>query len=534
MGGERDFVIVGGGHNGLVAAFYLARAGHRPLVLERRFVVGGAAITDEFHPGFKISTLAHNSGPLNSAVARDMRLDRHGLRMIESDTRVFAPSPDGRGLVLHRDPTRSAEGIASFSRKDAEKYVDFHESLGRIGAVLARLQNVTPPEVDHPSIGDLWNLLGFGKRMRDLGSRDMYRLLRWGPMAVADLAAEFFETELLRAVIAARGVFGEFLGPWSAGSSAALLMRAAGDGHSAGTAAVPAGGLGALTQAMASAAGQAGAEIRTGAGVAQIRIKDGKATGVVLDSGEEIPARAVISNADPKRTYLQLIDPAHLGPDFLLKIRNYRTRGTAAKVNLALSGLPKFKALDSLAPSGAGSNGAALAGRIHIGPEIDYLERAFDDAKYGDFSRQPYLEITIPSIADSSLAPAGQHVMSIYVQFAPYTLKEGSWADRSEQLSQSVIRTLSDYAPDLGDRILHHQVITPLDLEETYGLTEGHIFHGEMALDQVFTMRPLIGWARYRTPIEGLYVCGAGTHPGGGVTGAPGANAAREILKQRR
>src|SRR5229473_5413330 len=326
-------------------------------------------------------------------------------------------------------------------------------------------------------------------------------------MAVADLVAEYFETELLRATIAARGIFGTFLGPWSAGSSLVLLIRAAADEHPAGTAGFAVGGMGAVTQAMAAAAHQAGAEIRSGAEVIEVRIKDGVASGVVLSTGEEINARAVVSNADPKRTLLKLVDPAQLSPDFIMKLQHYRMPGTVAKVNLALSGLPRFTALE-----GEGHD-RALSGRVHIGPEIDYLERAFDESKYGNFSKQPYLEVAIPSLTDPSLAPEGKHVMSIYMQYAPYKLKGSDWQDEAQRfaLGDTVVKTLAHYAPDLPDKILHHQIITPLDLEETYGLTGGHIFHGELALDQIFTMRPMLDWARYRTPIENLYLCGSGT-----------------------
>jgi phytoene dehydrogenase-like protein len=533
---ERDVLIIGAGHNGLVTACYLARAGLRPLVLERRQAVGGAAITDEFHPGFRCSTLAHASGPIRPDIARDMRLDRHGLEMIHPEPRVFAPAPDGRALVLYSDPARCAAEIGRLSARDAGKYAEFHAVLGRIGDVVSQVLSITPPSIDRPTAGDLWNLLVTGRGLRGLGRKDMFTLFRWGPMAVADLVAEFFEAELLRATIAARGIFGAFLGPWSAGTGALLLLRAAADSHPAGAASFPKGGMGALTRAMAEAARGAGAEIRTGAEVAGIRARDGAAVGVVLKGGEEIAARAIISNADPRRTLLGLVDPVHLDPDFVVKMRNYRCAGAAAKVNLALSGLPRFTALKGASPAAAGgADGAALlSGRIHIGPEIDYLERAFDDAKYGDFSRRPYLDITIPSILDASLAPAGRHVMSIYAQFAPFRLKSGDWNGRREALGDAVVRTLSEHAPDLPGLILHRQVITPRDLEETYGLTGGHIFHGELALDQLFTMRPLLNWARYRAPLKGLYLCGSGTHPGSGLTGASGANAAREILRDLR
>ncbi|HSZ63949.1 MAG TPA: NAD(P)/FAD-dependent oxidoreductase [Terriglobales bacterium] len=528
----RDVVIVGGGHNGLVAAFYLAKAGFKPLVLERRAQVGGAAITEELHPGFRCSTLAHLPGPLRADVVRDMQLEQHGLRLTTSEVSTVSLLPDGRALVLYSDATKAAEEIAQWSQKDAAGYVDFGVALGKIGKVIGEALALTPPNIDNPSSSDLWGMLQTGRSIRNLGKKDLYRVLRWGPMAAADLVAEFFDTEPLRATIAARGIFGTFLGPWSAGSALVLLLRAAADrsdGSSpAGSVQFPAGGTGAITLAMAAAAKQAGAEIRTDADIAEIRVKDGVATGVVLASGEEISARAVVSNADPKRTLMRFVDPAHLSPDFIQKIKNYRSMGTVAKINLALSALPDFAALK------AKGNGNLLQGRIQISPEIDYLERAFDESKYGNFSRNPYIEMTFPSLSDPSLAPAGQHVMSIYMQYAPYKLKDGDWESQRTALGETVVKTIAQYAPNLPRLILRHQIITPKDLEETYGLTGGHIFHGELALDQFFTMRPLLDWARYQTPIERLFLCGNGTHPGTGLTGGSGANAARVIVKALR
>jgi len=524
----RDVIIVGGGHNGLVAAFYLAKAGFKPLVLERRAQVGGAAITEEFHSGFRCSTLAHNAGPLRPDIVRDMQLERHGLKLTTPDVSTVSLTPDGRGLILYRDAKKAAQEIAQWSEKDASSYADFGTALGKIGRVVAEALALTPPNIDNPTSSDLWGMLKTGRSIRNLGKKDLYRVLRWGPMAVADLVAEFFDTEPLRATIAARGIFGTLLGPWSAGSALVLLLRAAADPTPAGGVQFPAGGIGAITLAMAAAAKQAGAEIRTGADIAEIRVKDGVATGVVLTSGEEISAGAVVSNADPKRTLMRLVDPAHLSPDFIQKIKNYRSMGTVAKINLALSALPEFTALK------AKGNAELLKGRIQISPEIDYLERAFDESKYGNFSRNPYIEITFPSLSDSTLAPAGQHVMSIYMQYAPYTLKNSDWESQRKALGETVVKTIAQYAPNLPQLILRHQIITPKDLEDTYGFTGGHIFHGELALDQFFTMRPLLDWARYKTPIERLYLCGCGTHPGTGLTGGSGANAAREILKHLR
>ncbi len=523
---QNHVVIIGGGHNGLVTAFFLAKAGLKPLVLERRRAVGGAAVTDELHPGFKCPTLAHAGASLRPEIAGAMGLDRYGLETFEPPTSVFAPSPDGAALVLPRDPAKAGPVILGISSRDAGKFLAFHNALARLAGAIAPVMDETPPDADRPGPNDIWNLLQTGKRIRSLGEKDMYRLLRWLPMPVGDLVSEWFETELLRAVVAARGIFGNFLGPASAGSTAVLLLRSVADAHPAGTVSFPKGGVGALTQAMAAAALEAGAEIRTGAEVSAVAIKDGKAAGVVLASGEEIPASLVVSNADPQRTFLKLLGPMNLDPDFVVKVRNYRSLGAVAKVNLALDGLPAFAAL-----KGKPDAREALSGRIHIGPTLEYLERAFDDAKYGAMSREPVLEVTIPSITDPSLAPPGKHVMSVYVQFAPYKLREGTWNDHREALGRRVVETLARYAPDLPDLILNGQVITPLDLEEDYGLTGGHIFHGELSLDQLFATRPLLAWARYRTPVEGLYLCGSGTHPGSGLTGASGRNAAREILK---
>src|SRR6202166_4988747 len=525
MSETRDVIIVGGGHNGLVAAFYLAKAGYKPLVLERRSQVGGATITEEFHPGFRCSTLAHNAGPLRADIVRDMQLEQHGLKFATPDVNTVSLTPDGRALILYSDTKKAAQEIAEWSQKDAAAYEGFGVALGKIGKVIGEALALTPPNIDSPNSGDLWGMLKTGRSIRNLGKKDLYRVLRWGPMAAADLVAEFFDTEPLRATIAARGIFGTFLGPWSAGSALVLMLRAAGDPTPAGSVQFPAGGAGAITQAMAAAAKQAGAVIRTGAEIAEIRVKDGVATGVVLASGEEIAARAVVSNADPKRTLMRLVDPAHLTPEFVQKIKNYRCMGTVAKINLALSALPEFTALK------AKGKGNLLQGRVQISPEIDYLERAFDESKYGNFSRNPYIEITIPSLADPSLSPPGKHVMSIYMQYAPYKLKEGNWDSQREILGEAVVKTISQYAPNFSQTILSGQIITPKDLEETYGLTGGHIFHGELALDQFFTMRPLLDWARYQTPIERLYLCGSGTHPGTGLTGVCGANAAREIAK---
>ncbi len=540
-------VLIGGGHNALITAFYLAKGGFKPLVLERREMVGGGAITEEFHPGFRASTLAHTLGPLRADVALDLQLDKFNCEILSPDPRVFAPTPDGKALHFYNDVAKTAAAIGNFSAKDASKYTQFAASLEETAGFFAQLTSITPPAIDKPTPEDLWNLLKTGRNVRSLGKTGIFDLLRWGPMAVADFVAEFFETELLRAVIASRGIFGTALGPWSAGSTAVLLLRAAADSHPVGSAAFPRGGLGSFTRALAESAKAAGAEIRTDAEVRHIRIKDGSVTGIVLADGEEISVEAVVSGVDPKRTFFHLVDPSHLDPTFANRMKNFRANGNVAKVNLALGSLPTFTALDA-------TEGflKSLSGRIHIGPEIDYLERAFDASKYGEFSKAPWLDVTIPTILDPSLAPDGKHVLSAYVQFAPFKLvdrsagaekldrsagaqkKEGNWDTRRKELGDTVIKTLATYAPNLPGLVEGIQVITPKDLETSYGFTGGHIFHGELALDQLFTMRPVLDWARYKTPIRGLFLCGSGTHPGNGLTGASGANAAREIIRDLR
>lgn len=516
-------VVVGAGHNGLTAAYYLARAGLEPLVLERRTIVGGATTTEEIAPGYRCPALAHALGPLRPSIVRDMRLDQR-VEFVHPDPRLVALSGDGRALTFFVDQRRTSEAIRAFSARDAEQYSEFCRTMDRLSRFLGPFLAATPPSLDEPDRNDLWELLKSGRRFRALGKKDAFRLLRWGPMPVADLLNEWFETDLLKASIAARGVFGGAQGPRSAGTTALLLLNGAIDPAPGGSSVTVKGGPGALTEAMANAAREAGAEIRVGESVARVLVGDGRVRGVALEDGREIPATTVISNADPRRTMLDMVDPVDLDPVFLTRVRNYRCRGTVAKINLALSRLPSFSGV---------TGESDLAGRVHIGPNLDYLERAFDASKYGNISPQPYLDLTIPTVADPSLAPPSKHVLSIAVQFAPYALAGGrAWdATNKSELLSNVLQTLEDYAPGLHSSVEHTQVFSPADLEEIYGLTGGHIYHGEPSLDQLFTMRPILGWAQYRMPIEGLYLCGAGTHPGGGVSGGPGQNAARAIIK---
>ena len=532
---QYDAVVVGGGHNALVTAAYLARAGRRILVVEARDRVGGAAETAELG-GVRVPRLADTVGRLRPSVVKDLDLRSHGLRLVAPDVRVFAPQPDGRAVTLWADQARTVDGLRAWSAGDADGYPDFDRLVRALGRFLADLAAETPPDIKSPGFGDALTGLKLGRTFRGLGRHDAHTILRVLPMAVADFVAEAFESDPVRATIAWRGVRHSFLGPWSAGTTAILLGDSAGnDGGAAGQTICAIGGPGALAEALAGAARAAGAELRCGARVTAITSRDNRVTGIALASGEEIAAQVVVSGLDPKRTLVELADPVTIGPTLRWRAGNYRTPGVVAKVNLVLDRLPRFSAA-------GGDDEQLLRGRILAAPGIDAIERAFDAAKYGRVSDTPVLEATIPSLVDPSLvegSEAGTHVMSVSAQYAPYALREGSWEDagRAETLGDAVLAVLDGLAPGLASSVRAREVITPLDLERDYGLTGGHPLHGEQALDQFFLWRPLLGSARYRLPIEGLYLCGSGAHPGGGITGQPGQNAAREILadlKRRR
>ena len=519
---RHDLIVVGGGVNGLVCAAMAARAGLRTVLLEQRAEVGGCAAESEIAPGFRVPTLAHATGPVRHDVVEDLQLASHGLRFGDRRLLVSALGPEGLTLEIHRDPDRTAASLRPWSARDADAWPSFARTMDRLGRVVATVFTRTPPSVDDPGAGDAWTLMRTVGAFRGLPKEDAWRLLRWGPMAVADLVSECFETELLRATIAADGIFGAMLGPWSAGSGLMLLLHAANQRLAWPGGEVVAGGPAALARAVEAAARRHGVEIRTGARVERVVVTDDKARGVTLAGGEVVEARAVASGVDPKRTFLALCDAGDVPPEFLWRMKHYRARGTLAKVNLALSALPAF---------GRASR-EALAGRVRIGPDLDHLERAFDHAKYGRFSPDPWIEFTIPSLADPALAPSGGHVLSAYVQFAPYRLRDRTWDDAREELGDAALQALERHAPGLRPLIVRREVLTPLDLERGWGLTGGQIFHGELSLDQFFTMRPLLGFGAYRTPIKGLYLCGSGAHPGTGLTGGSGANAARVIAKE--
>ena len=517
-----DAIVIGGGINGLTCATALAKGGVRTLLLEQRGELGGCACESEIVDGFNVPTLAHATGPVRRDVVEELQLYLHGLAFSDSAIHVSALSPDGRPLVLYEDPQRTADGLRPWSTNDAARWWPFQVTLQRIGALIGSFFINTPPSVDSPSARDIFALMHALGDFRSMPKEDQWRLLRWGPMAVADLIAESIDTELLRATVAADGIFGAMLGPWSAGSGLQLLLTSANRALAWPTGRLIAGGPIALARALEAAAVRFGVEIKTNCQVSRIEVGDDRAIGVTIDGGGRIESRSIVSGVDPKRTFLTLCDADHLPPEFLWRMKHYRSRGTLAKVNLALSALPSF----------TGATREMLAGRVRLGPDIDYLERAFDHAKYGLYSPEPWIEFTIPSLSNPTLAPPGSHVLSAYVQFAPYSLRESNWDVARDAFSDAVIKTLSHYAPDIGSLIVERQVLTPLDLERGWGLTGGHIFHGELSLDQFFTMRPLLGFGQYRTPIRNLFLCGSGAHPGTGLTGGSGMNAAREIIRQ--
>jgi phytoene dehydrogenase-like protein len=524
---QYDVAVVGAGHNGLVCAAYLARAGLRVVVLERRERPGGAADTEDLGKGFRVPAAAHGVGGLRGSVIRDLGLERHGLRLLRPEVRVFAPQPDGRGLTLWSDPARTARDLAPWSPADAEAWPGFDRKVRALGSFLAYVHAMTPPDPSAISAADSLAGLRVLRGLRKLGGppnrREVLRIL---PMAIADVVKDAFETEALRGAVASRGVRYSAMGPWSSGSAMAFLWDSASRGSgAAGHATAVHGGPGALADALTAAVRSFGAEVRCDTEVASITTDRDRVTGVALASGEEVEARTVVSGADPKHTLLDLVDPMAIGPALGLEVENIRTPGTVAKVNLALDGLPVFEAADGE---------ERLRGRIVLASGIDELERGFDASKYGRVSDRPFLEATIPSLLDPSLSPEGSHVMSVLVQWAPYRLREGTWEERRDELGDLVLKRLDEVAPGLSGMVTERRVLTPVDLEREYGLTEGHPMHGELALDQFFAWRPLFGFARYRMPVRGLYLCGAGAHPGGGITGGPGANAAREILRDRK
>lgn len=523
---RHDVAIIGAGHNALVTAAYLARAGQRVLVLEARDRVGGACVTEEPWSGFKVSTAAYVVSLFRPEIVRDLELARHGYRVLRRDPSSFTPLPDGRHLLMGPDPELNRREVAKFSRRDAERLPEYEATLGRIARAIEPTLLETPPALSRRP-RDLWRLARTGWRFLGLGQD--------APGAVAILTGDarsvldrWFESDVLKATLATDSVIGAMASPSTPGTAYVLFHHVMGEVDGArGVWGYVQGGMGALPEALAAAARAHGAEIRTGARVARVRLRDGAADGVVLEDGTELPARRVASGADATVTLLGLVGEEHLAPEVAAAVRAIDYGSASLKINLALSELPRFTALP-------GAPGPQHRGTIHVAPSLEYLERAFDDARRGEPSAEPILECTIPSVVDPSLAPPGRHVMQLFVQYAPYRLREGSWDERKERFADRCLEVLERYAPGVTRSVIAREVLSPVDLERRFGLTGGNIFQGAMTPGQLLFLRPFPGWAGYRTPVRGLYLCGAATHPGGGVMGACGYNAAREILRDVR
>ena len=521
-----DVVVIGGGHNGLTTAAYLARAGRSVLVLERRHVLGGAAVTEEVFEGFHFSVCSYVVSLLRPEIIRELDLPRHGLEILPLDG-TFTPMPNGDYLWRVNDHAKTRREIARHSRLDAEAYDEYGRAMVEMGRFVKPILSMLPPDptsLDPRGLKQLWFLL---QRFRRLPRQDQYNQIQLMTMSAVDFLDQWFETDVLKATMSASGIIGTFLGVRSPGTAYVLLHHYMGEIDGAFRSwGLARGGTGSISNAIAGAARQAGVEIRSQAEVSKILVRGGRAEGVVLKNGDEIAARVVVSSVDPRLTFLRFVDPGLLPDDFVEDINRYKFRGSSAKVNLALAGLPDFTCLPGPGPH--------LRGAVSISPSIDYMERAYDDGKYGRFSRKPYIDVVIPSLTDPSVAPPGKHVMSCFVQYAPYHLKDGTWDQQRDALGDAVLDTLAEYAPYLRNIVLHRQVLTPLDLEREWGLSEGNIFQGELTLEQLFFLRPAPGWAQYRTPVDSLYMCGSATHPGGGIMGAPGRNAAMKILSDVR
>jgi phytoene dehydrogenase-like protein len=521
-----DIIVIGAGHNGLVTAAYLARAGRSVLVLERRHVVGGAAVTEEVFPGFRVSVASYVVSLLRPEIIRDLDLPCHGLEILPLDG-TFTPMTNGDYLWRTNDRAATRRQIARHSKADAEAYEEYGKAMVEMGRFVKPFLDMTPPDPASLDLGGLRELFSMVRRFRALPQDDQSNLVQLMTMSAVDFLDQWFETDVLKATMAASGIIGTFLGIRSPGTAYVLLHHYMGEIDGAFRAwGIPRGGTGAVSNAVASAAAAAGAEIRTSAPVSKILLNEGAATGVVLENGDYVLGRVIASSVDPRLTFSRMVGDEHLPEEFLAGLRRYKYRGSSGKVNLALDGLPDFKALPGA--------GAHLRGAMSISPSVEYMERAYDQAKYGRFSRRPYIDMVIPSLTDPSVAPPGKHLLSCFVQYAPYDLREGGWDGHRQAFGESVVNAIAEHAPNIKDIILDRQVLTPLDLEREFGLSEGNIFQGELTLEQLFFLRPVPGWARYRTPVRNLYLCGSATHPGGGIMGAPGRNAARRILRETK
>jgi phytoene dehydrogenase-like protein len=521
-----DAVVVGGGHNGLTAAAYLARAGLDTLVLERRDIVGGCCVTEEIAPGCKASTTSYVASMLRPEVIRDLQLAEHGLRMVPCDPAIQVAFPDGRVVPWWAERNRAVTEFRKHSAKDAETFVRVDDRLKKLARYLQPFFLEPPPEIEAKTVAGWSDLLRVSKRFRNISNGEIAQLISFLTGSLGEFLDRNYESDVIKTMFLANNVYGKHGGPYQPGTAIGLLFHllSGGEQELQGFYGHVMGGMGAITQAMASACRKFGAEIRTSSPVAQIDTKNGRARGVALEDGTEIRARVVLSNADPKRTFLKMIPESELPAEFVHAVRGIKMAGPCAKVNLALSEEPRF--------TGTPSSHSQLERSFYtLVPSLEFAERCYDISKFGEIPKELWVDCVIASNADDSLAPAGTHIMTCFVQYVPYKLRQGTWDEHRELLGDRVVRKIAEHAPNVPNSIIARQVLTPLDLERTYGLTEGNIFHGDLTLEQLFFMRPVPGWSQYRTPIDGLYLCGAGAHPGGGVTGAPGHNAAQQTLR---
>jgi phytoene dehydrogenase-like protein len=528
MAERYDALVVGGGHNGLVAAAYLAGAGLRTVVLERRHVLGGAAVTEEVFPGFRFSVASYVVSLLRPEIVRELELTRHGLEILPLDG-TFTPLDDDY-LWRVNDHGRTMRELRRWSRTDAEAYEEYGQLMVDMARFIKPVLSIVPPDPGRVDVRQWLPMAGLARSFRRLSPRQQDTFVQLMTMSATDFLHQWFETDPLVATMSASGIIGTFQGIRSPGTAYVLLHHYMGEIDGAFRAwGIPRGGTGGISEAIAAAAREAGAEIRCEAPVGRILVRDGRVGGVALESGEEIRAGVVLSSLDAKRTFVDLIEPGELDPAFLAELGRYRYRGSSGKVNLALDGLPELASMPNSETT------EHLRGAISFSPSVDYMERAYDDAKYGRYSERPYIDMVIPTMVDPSMAPPGKHVMSCFVQYAPYELSDGkTWDDEREAFGDAVVDTIAERMPKIRDLILHRQILTPLDLERDFGLTEGNIFQGELSLEQLFFNRPVPGWARYRTPVRSLWMCGSSTHPGGGIMGASGRIAALEVMKARR
>jgi phytoene dehydrogenase-like protein len=522
MAQSYDAIVIGAGHNGLTCAAYLARAGRKVLVLEKRYLIGGSSVTEEIYKGFKYTVCSYVVSLLRPEVTRELELAKHGLQ-IHPINSVFMANKEGPPLITWPDEAKTRNEYRKFSKRDADMAPKFEEVMYQMASAVKPIMGFTPPNLASPNLRDLKTLKEFGKHLKGLGKDTFHTLYKIMTMSVEDFLSEYFEADIIRANHSLSAVIGTFLGPKSPGTAYVLLHHYMGDldgAHSAWGAQM--GGTGGVAAAIASSAQEFGAEIRTDAPVAQVIVKNGEAVGVALENGDEIYAKTVVSGGDPKVTFRKLVEEKELPSDLVDRIDKFKYRGSSGKVNLSLDGIPEFTGMP---------NNSLLKGSMPIAPSMSFIEQAYDDAKYGSFSKKPVMEIEMPSMIDPSMAPPGKHVMSIFVQYCSYKMSQHGTADEQrEAFGNAVLDTLEEYCPNIKDLILHKQVLTPWDLEDQISLTEGNIFHGELTLDQLFFLRPAAGYADYRTPIRNYWQCGSGTHPGGGIMAMPGRLAAKEIL----